>query len=58
MTDETDLKWMEYALGLAERAVGQDEVPVGCVIVRDDSIVGEGWNRPISTNDRRGCEPG
>lgn len=27
------------------------EVPVGAVIVKDGSIVGEGWNRPIGTND-------
>ncbi|MCO6411550.1 MAG: tRNA adenosine(34) deaminase TadA [Thiogranum sp.] len=47
----TDLEWMEYALGLAGRAVEQGEVPVGCVIVRDGAIIGEGWNRPISTND-------
>lgn len=47
----TDLQWMEYALGLAARAVEQGEVPVGCVIVRDGVIIGEGWNRPISTND-------
>jgi tRNA(adenine34) deaminase len=42
---------MQYALALAEQAVDQDEVPVGCVIVRDEQIIGEGWNRPISTND-------
>ena len=42
---------MEYALGLAEQAAAQDEVPVGAVIVLDDEILGEGWNRPISTDD-------
>lgn len=42
---------MEYALGLAEQAAAQDEVPVGAVVVRDDEILGEGWNRPISGND-------
>ena len=42
---------MEYALGLAEQAAAQDEVPVGAVIVLDDEILGEGWNRPISSND-------
>lgn len=47
----TDLQWMEYALGLAARAVEQGEVPVGSVIVRDGAIIGEGWNRSISTND-------
>ncbi len=42
---------MDYALGLAERASRQDEVPVGAVIVRDDELIGEGWNQPISSND-------
>lgn len=50
-TDETDVHWMRYALELAERAAAQDEVPVGAVIVMDDTVVGEGWNRPISSND-------
>jgi len=48
---DTDKRWIEYALGLAERAAEQDEVPVGAVVVRDDAILGEGWNRPISTSD-------
>ena len=42
---------MRYALDLAARAGEQDEVPVGAVIIRDDKLIGEGWNRPISTND-------
>ena len=42
---------MRYALGLAECAVEQDEVPVGAIIVQNDKVIGEGWNRPISSND-------
>lgn len=42
---------MKLALSLAERAATVGEVPVGALIVRDDAIVGEGWNRPISTSD-------
>ena len=42
---------MRYALDLAGRAGEQDEVPVGAVIIQDDKVIGEGWNRPISTND-------
>jgi len=42
---------MRYALGLAARAEEQDEVPVGAIIVKDDKVIGEGWNRPISTDD-------
>jgi len=42
---------MRHALLLAERAATQGEVPVGAVLVLDDEIIGEGWNRPISEND-------
>jgi len=42
---------MSRALELARRAEADGEVPVGAVIVRDDSIVAEGWNRPIGTCD-------
>jgi len=51
MDNETDLRWMRYALNLAQQAAEQDEVPVGAVVVKDDEVVGEGWNRPISTTD-------
>ncbi len=30
------------------------EVPVGAVVVQGDRILGEGWNRPISTHDPSG----
>ena len=42
---------MRYALKLAGRAAAADEVSVGVVIVREGEILGEGWNRPISSND-------
>ncbi len=42
---------MRHALSLAGRAAGEDEVPVGAVLVRDDGIIGEGWNRPIGLHD-------
>ena len=42
---------MRHALGLAGRAGEQDEVPVGAIIVQEDKVIGEGWNRPISTHD-------
>jgi len=48
---EIDLKWMEYAMSLAERAESQGEIPVGAVIIKDDKVVGEGWNQAISLND-------
>ncbi len=42
---------MQHALGLARRAEEEGEVPVGAVLVRDGEIIGEGWNRPISSSD-------
>ena len=37
--------YMRRALELAREAAGEGEVPVGCVIVRDGVVVGEGRNR-------------
>lgn len=55
MTDSAlespDSRWMRQALKLAEKAGREGEVPVGAVLVKDDKLVGEGWNRPIQLND-------
>ena len=40
-----DTYYMQQALALAEEAARDGEVPVGCVIVRKDQIVGRGRNR-------------
>ena len=50
-TSSADVDFMLRALELARVAEAAGEVPVGAVIVRDGTIVGEGWNRPISSND-------
>lgn len=47
----SDDAWMRRALDLAARGDEAGEVPVGCVIVHDGRIVGEGWNRPIGQHD-------
>jgi tRNA(adenine34) deaminase len=47
----TDEYWMQHALQLARQAAQQSEVPVGAVIVRDDTIIGQGYNQPISNHD-------
>jgi tRNA(adenine34) deaminase len=47
----TDDDYMHRALELARRAQEEGEVPVGCVVVLQDEIVGEGWNRPIAASD-------
>jgi tRNA(adenine34) deaminase len=42
---------MRRALDLAHRAAEEGEVPVGAVVVAENSILGEGWNRPIAASD-------
>jgi len=42
---------MRRALALAGQGAAAGEVPVGCVIVREGEVVGEGWNRPIGAHD-------
>jgi len=42
---------MQQAISLAEHAASQGEVPVGAVLVRDNTLLGEGWNQPISAHD-------
>jgi tRNA(adenine34) deaminase len=48
---EQDLVWMQRALELASRAEFEGEVPVGAIIVYENKVIGEGWNRPIIDND-------
>lgn len=43
--------WMRHAMTLAQRAATEGEVPVGAVIVRDNQMLAEGYNRPITTHD-------
>ena len=38
-------RWMDEALSLAREAGEAGEVPVGCVVVRDEKILGRGRNR-------------
>jgi len=48
---QNHLKWMSHALMLAKRSEEEGEVPVGAVLVKDDELIAEGWNRPIESND-------
>ena len=48
---EEDEKWMRLALGLAEIAATRGEVPVGAVLVEDQSLLASAGNSPISLND-------
>jgi tRNA(adenine34) deaminase len=46
-----DEEYMRQALRLAKRAQDEGEVPIGAVVVFQDAILGEGWNRPIAATD-------
>jgi tRNA(adenine34) deaminase len=48
---EQDIYWQRYAIQLAKNAARAGEVPVGAVLILDNEIIGEGYNRPIQTND-------
>ena len=43
--------YMRRALELAARAAEAGDVPVGCVVVKDGRIVGEGYNRRQARGD-------
>ena len=48
---EQDRKWMKRALREAERALDAGEVPVGAVVVYQDSIIGRGHNMVETLKD-------
>jgi tRNA(adenine34) deaminase len=51
MLTDRDQHWMQYALNLAAKAAQMNEVPVGAVLIKDDTIIGEGCNASITECD-------
>ncbi len=47
----SDAQWMRLALDEARRAFEEGEIPVGCVIVSAERIVGRGYNRVEALQD-------
>ena len=45
---------MRCALVLANKAAELGEVPVGAVLVKDNRLIAQGWNQPISQHDPTG----
>ena len=43
--------FMKQALKEAKKALLNDEVPIGCVIVKDDKIIARGFNKRETKND-------
>ena len=52
--DKSDQYWMQLALLQAQLAAAEGEVPVGAVVVRDEELIGAGFNHPISSRDPSG----
>lgn len=45
MKQSPDEKYMKMALKQAQKAMELGEVPIGCVIVYEDKVIGRGYNR-------------
>lgn len=48
---KTDVLFIRRALLLAKEAEGNNEVPIGAVLVKKNEIISEGVNQPITLND-------
>ncbi|MBR3227752.1 MAG: nucleoside deaminase [Erysipelotrichaceae bacterium] len=44
-------EYMELAVKEAQKAFREDEVPIGCVIVKDDRVIARAHNRKEKKND-------
>ena len=51
MSDYRDDNFMREAIALAQLAWDAGEVPVGAVVVKENEIIGRGFNQPITSND-------
>jgi tRNA(adenine34) deaminase len=43
--------WIRFALREAEKAYELDEVPIGCIIIKDNVIIGKGYNQTEQLKD-------
>ena len=46
-----DEKWMSIAIDEANQAMDRNEVPVGAVLVKNDKLIAQAHNQPITKND-------
>lgn len=44
-------KYMDIAIKEAKKAYLEDEVPIGCVLVKDDQIIAKAHNKKVKKND-------
>ncbi|XP_077366945.1 tRNA-specific adenosine deaminase 2 [Festucalex cinctus] len=50
-TDEEVAKWMDCAFNMAKDALDNGEVPVGCLLVYKDEVIGKGRNEVNETKN-------
>ncbi len=48
---EKHLYWMRHSLCLADISYNNFEIPVGSVVVYNNMLISEGWNKSIMDND-------
>jgi len=51
MPEKNHEYWMKRAMAEAAKAQGKDEVPIGCLIVRDGKVIARGHNLRESAQD-------
>jgi tRNA(adenine34) deaminase len=49
--ERSDEYWMQLALAQAQLAAAAGEVPVGAVLVKDNTLIASGFNQPIGSCD-------
>jgi len=49
--EEKDILYMRKALNEAHRALEDNEIPVGAVVVCEDQVIGKGYNQTERLND-------
>lgn len=47
----TDAYFMQKALAEAQKALEEDEIPIGAVVVYENTIIGKGYNQTEKLND-------
>lgn len=45
MEQDKDIKFMKEAIKQAKKAYAIEEVPIGCVIVKEDKVIARGYNK-------------
>ena len=45
--------FMALALEEAKKAYANNEVPIGCVVVKDGNVIGSGYNKKIEKNRKK-----